>query len=91
MYWPKPKATANIDHISRRVAALQHALETIPQQAMRLVRWHAKREAMAKPKFTNPLRPGRPPGYRAKPKLEVDYILKECHALAWDLKFSNSS
>jgi hypothetical protein len=91
MYWPKPKPTANSDHIARRLEALKHALETIPQHAIRLVRWCAKRETMKRPKFTSPLRPGRPPGHRAKPKLEVDYILKECHGLAWDVAFRNSS
>ena len=91
MYWPKPKTTVNTDHLSRRLAAIKRALETLPRQAVRLVRWRAKREAMKNPKFTTPLRPGRPPGYRAKPKREVDYILKECHALAWDVAYRNSS
>ena len=91
MYWSKPKIAANTDHISRRLSAFKHALETIPQQAIRLVRWQAKREAMKNPKFTNPLRPGRPPGYRPQPKRDVDYILKECHGLAWDVQFRNST
>ena len=91
MYWSTPKVARNTDSISRRLAALQHALETIPAQATRLIRWQAKRHAMEKPKFVSPLRPGRPPGYRAKPELEIDYILKECHALAWDIEFRNSS
>jgi hypothetical protein len=91
MYLSKPKATPTTNHIARRLDAFKHALETIPAQAIRLVRWKAKREAMAKPKFTNPLRPGRPPGHRQKPKLSVDYILQECHALAWDIELRNSS
>jgi hypothetical protein len=92
MYWPStPKTTNPAENLSRRLDALKHALETIPHQAMRLVRWQAKREGQAKPKFTSPLRPGRPPGYRSKPKLEIDYILKECHSLAWDFEYRNSS
>jgi hypothetical protein len=91
MYWPKPKSATKTDHLPRRLEALKHALETLPRQAMRLVRWQAKRAAMQNPKFTSPLRPGRPPGHRANPKLEIDYILKECHALAWDVSCWDSS
>ena len=78
-------------NLSRRLTTLKHALETIPQQAIRLVRWQVKRAKLSNPKFTTPLRPGRPPGYRAKPEMEIDYILKECHALAWDSAYRNSS
>ncbi len=92
MYWPKaPKSSNPEANISRRLDALKHALENLPAQAIRMVRWKAKREAMTKPKFTHPLRPGRPPGHRAKPIKEIDYILKECQALAWDVEFRNSS
>jgi hypothetical protein len=93
MYWskPKPQTIEKSDHLSRRLAALKHAVETISQQAARLARWTAKREAMKSPKFTSPLRPGRPPGHRTKPKMEIDYILKECHALAWDSAYRDSS
>jgi hypothetical protein len=92
MYWPStPKTTTPSENLSRRLDALKHALETIPQQAIRLVRWQAKREGQANPKFTIPLRPGRPPGHRAKPKMEIDYILKECHGLAWDVGHRDTS
>jgi hypothetical protein len=93
MYWskPKPQTIDKTDRLARRLTALKHALENIPHQAIRLARWTAKREAMTSPKFTSPLRPGRPPGHRIKPKMEVDYILKECHALAWDVSYRNSS
>jgi hypothetical protein len=93
IYWPKPKPQSidKTEHLSRRLAALKHALENIPHQAVRLARWTAKREALPNPKFTSPLRPGRPPGHRVKPKMEIDYILKECHALAWDSGYRNSS
>ena len=94
MYWPKaatPKTTDTNANLSHRLAALKHALETLSSQAIRLVRWQAKRLALPNPKFTNPLRPGRPPGYRAKPIMEIDYILKECHGLAWDVNYRDSS
>ncbi len=86
-----PKTTNPTENLSRRLTALKHALETIPQQAIRLVRWQAKREGSSNPKFTSPLRPGRPPGHRAKPKMEIDYILKECQGLAWDIGYRNST
>jgi hypothetical protein len=93
MYWskPKPQTIDKIDRLARRLTALKYALENIPHQAVRLARWTTKRETMKSPKFTSPLRPGRPPGHRTKPKMEVDYILKECHALAWDRVYRNSS
>ncbi len=92
MYWRQvPKTPNPAENLSRRLTALKHALETIPQQATRLVRWQAKRAELPNPKFTSPLRPGRPPGHRAKPKLEIDYILKECHGLAWDIGYRNST
>jgi hypothetical protein len=93
MYWPQPKPQSidKTEHLSNRLTVLKHALETIPQQAVRLARWTAKRVSLPNPKFTAPLRPGRPPGHRTKPKLEIDYILKECHALAWDVAYRNSS
>jgi hypothetical protein len=92
MYWRHVTKTTNPEeNLSRRLTALKHALETIPQQAIRLVRWQTKREGQSNPKFTSPLRPGRPPGHRTKPIMEIDYILKECHGLAWDIGYRNSS
>jgi hypothetical protein len=72
-------------HLCRRLAAVAHALETLPRQAQRLARWTERRKTMERPKFTAPLRPGRPPGYRKTPTAEVDFVLQECHALAWDV------
>jgi hypothetical protein len=46
---------------------------------------------MPSPKFTSPLRPGPPPGHRRKPKDEIDFVLKECHALARDVLGEDSS
>ncbi len=87
----EPEGSMKAAHLCRRLAAVAHALETIPRQAQRLVRWKAKREKMQNPKFTSPLRPGPPPGHSAKPKAEIDHILKECHALAWDALRQDSS
>jgi hypothetical protein len=75
-------------HIGQRLNALMRALENIPQQARRLVRWEAKRDAAlkaCKPTRMSPMRPGLPPGWRERKVHEIDYVLKECHSLANDL------
>jgi hypothetical protein len=78
-------------HLCRRLAAASHALETLPRQAQRLARWTERRKTLERPKFTSPIRPGPPPGHRHKPTAEVDFVLKECHALAWDVIREDSS
>jgi hypothetical protein len=78
-------------HQSRRLAALAQALETLPRQAWRLARWKLRRKSLVSPKFTSPLRPGPPPGHRKKPKLKIDFVLQECHALAHDALKVDSS
>jgi hypothetical protein len=82
----KPVDDGLIDatRLSRRLEALKLALDDIPKQAKRLVRWQARRSRpdVYPPKFSVPLRPGRPPGYRAKPSHDIDDILSECHDLA---------
>jgi hypothetical protein len=80
----KQDDSVNAIQLIRRLAAVKHALETIPRQAQRMARWQAQRKIMENPKFTSPLRPGPPPGHRQKPKLDVDFVLRECHGLAWD-------
>jgi hypothetical protein len=81
----------NAVQLGRRLAAVAHALETLPRQALRLARWKERRKMMECPKFKLPLRPGPPPGFRHKPTAEVDFILQECHALAWDVFREDSS
>jgi hypothetical protein len=65
-----------------RLKALTSALDDIPQQAKRLARWQFKRAKEVLPKFSSPLRPGKPPGYRRRSDHEVDDILSECHSYA---------
>jgi hypothetical protein len=83
---PVPARDDSIDaqRLGRRLAAVKMALETLPRQAKRLARWKARRAKMANPKFRSPLRPGPPPGNRKMAREEVDFVLRECHALAWD-------
>jgi hypothetical protein len=79
-----PDGLVNAARLTRRLETLKLALEDLPRQARRMARWRARRETMPSPKFRSPLRPGRPPGSRRKPKHLVDEVLIECHGLAWD-------
>ncbi len=79
--------------LCRRLWALKAALEDVPRQAKRLMRWQARREQIRKlrPIFVTPLRPGHPPGHRKKPTHEVDRVLAECSWLAWDAMRTDTS
>ena len=81
---PPPDGLASATRLHRRLQALKSALDDLPRQARRLVRWQQRRKASPWPKSTLPLRPGHPPGYRRKPIHEVDDILTECDGLAWE-------
>jgi hypothetical protein len=75
-------------HIGQRLNALIRALDNLPAQARRLVRWQTKRDALlkaSKPTRLSPMRPGLPPGWRERKIHEIDAVLKECHGLANDL------
>ena len=82
----------NAAQIFRRLAALKHALESLPKQARRLARWQAKSrlklktEIIPKPGRMSPTRPGRPPGFRKKHLHLVDRILQDCHYFAREVR-----
>jgi hypothetical protein len=93
-----PYEQVDISDLLRRIAALTRALEDLPAQAERLVRWRRRRlRARGAGKFValSPLRPGRPHGSptRRAPKeaknLEHD-VLAEAHSLAWETRFDTS-
>lgn len=71
--------------LCHRLNALMAALEDLPHQARRMVTLQARiaqsQTRRGKP-ILPPLRPGLPPGHRAREKYEVDAVLKECHTLA---------
>ena len=88
-YVPQPPAKhAEADgqmpsaHIERRLRAIKAALENLPAQAKRLARVLAARQNVPQLKLITPLRPGRPPGHRQRPRLEIDGVLRECEWLA---------
>ena len=77
-----PDGLVSAERLARRLNALKSALDDLPRQAKRLVRWQQRRKASPDHKFLIPLRPGHPPGYRRKPIHEVDEVLIECDFLA---------
>ncbi len=99
---PLPDGLMKAAHLIRRLAALRHALDSLPSQARRLAHWQARQNLIlrerrsprpdgpdsqpSKPMRLTPLRPGLPPGYRARQAHEVDAVLRECHGLAIDLR-----
>ncbi|MGB8817651.1 MAG: hypothetical protein WCC66_06985 [Rhizobiaceae bacterium] len=71
-----------------RLNALIRALDNLPRQARRLLRWQSRRDAALKasrPVRLSPIRPGLPPGWRARAIHDIDPVLRECHGLANDL------
>ena len=79
---PPPDGRVSATRLHRRLQALKLALDDLPHQAKRLVRWEQRRKAAPGFKFLVPLRSGHPPGYRRKPIHEVDEVLTECDGLA---------
>jgi hypothetical protein len=74
--------------IGQRLNALMRALDNLPAQARRLLKWQQKRDALLKahrPTRLFPIRPGLPPGWRQRRLHEIDDVLRECHGLANDL------
>jgi hypothetical protein len=88
---PVPDGLVDAAGITRRLQALESALDDLPRQALRLARLQQKRAASPGSTFKTPMRPGNPPGFRHRRRHEVHEILVECHYLALDsLKLSTS-
>jgi hypothetical protein len=80
-----PNEPVDAKALCRRIRALADALSDLDGQALRLARWRARRHMeSARPRRWSPLRPGRPPGVRKKPKTPVEDVLTDCHILARD-------
>ena len=88
---PEPKPDTSHLRFGGRLAAIKSALDDLPRQAIRYLRWQARRDAMPNPEFKDPLRPGQPPGHRKEPAEEIDFVLKECHWLAREALSPNTS
>jgi hypothetical protein len=72
----------NAEPLHYRLRALRNAIVDLSKQAERLARYNARRDA-SPDRFMrlSPMRPGLPPGWRERPKHEVDSVLRECHWL----------
>ena len=90
---PREPSTEPVDSTSlrRRIEALLYAVEDIEGHALRLARWRARKAAAraagvdvgrVHPRCYSPMRPGRPPGWKQKPRSEVDHALKDLHMFA---------
>ena len=83
-----PNEPVDARALGRRIRALANALSDLDGQALRLARWRARRAAgFGRPVRLSPFRPGLPPGWRKRPKTEVEEVLRECNYLgleAWD-------
>jgi len=77
--------------LCRRLFALMRALMNIEREAKRYARLFAKPIEDRRPRRERALRYGWPPGYRSKPKDEIEEILKECHWLISELPKPDTS
>ena len=90
---PPPSADGLVNgaRLIRRLEALESALQDLPRQARRLVRWWMRQETSPNPSFKSPLRPGRPPGHRTRAVHQVDELLSECQWLACRAAMADTS
>lgn len=72
--------------LSGRLARFERALRNLPREAKRFVRCHLRPNA--KPR--RPMRPGRPPGSRARAAHWVDRLLRELHDNALRVRLDTS-
>ena len=105
---PSPDDPVDAARLALRLGALGRALDNLPREARRFARWRARAaDAARKPDAAGaqkgksaagrfrrvwPLRPGRPPGGRRRPRHEVHEILSVVHGLAfWALEPPDTS
>jgi hypothetical protein len=69
--------------ITQRLNLLARALDNLPREAKRMARWLKRHAVMERAGLIFPLRPGPPPGHQQRPREDIDSVLRECHALAW--------
>ncbi|MDN2567460.1 hypothetical protein N1F89_14645, partial [Aquibium sp. A9E412] len=93
---PAPDDPIDATRLSLRLAALAAALDDLPAQARRFVRWRARPVAPARGRAPDaarlrrlwPLRPGLPPGQslasHRRPTHAVHVILDAVHGLAFE-------
>lgn len=70
--------------LALRLQALRAALDDLPRHARRFATLRARRQTQPNRRVW-PLRPGRPPGQRARRNHEIHEILHDLHGLAFDV------
>lgn len=90
---PSPNAPVNAAPLGLRIMALAGALDDLPGQARRFMRWRTRRDRNLTRRRT-PLRPGLPPGARQRdwlapdssrrPSSDIDEVLHGLHGLAFE-------
>ena len=83
---PLPNDPIDATRLTLRLQALGRALEDLPAQARRLMRWKARRaraQALGRRGRLWPLRSGRAPGSPKRPTHEVHDVLKDLQYFAW--------
>lgn len=80
---PDPTALVDARALCRRILVLERALQDLEGQAARLACWRARRTSpTCRPRRWSPMRPGFPPGWRKRPKTQIEEVLKECEFFA---------
>ena len=81
---PKPEDRLDTGSLLARLRALHAALSDLDGQALRMAKLLDRKDAK-EPKATghSPLRRGRPPGWRKRPRFAVDHILRDAHHLTF--------
>jgi len=82
--------TVDAARLHRRLLAMMNALQDLPKQVERLRRLRARQKASKKP-VKRVMRPGRPPGHRARGTHYIDAVLKECQTLALRVAAADTS
>ena len=98
-FYTPPNEPVDAQALCRRIRALEQALQDLEKHAARLARWRARRRAeiaaraeassqppraRVRPGRFSPMRPGHPPGWRKRPKTQIEGVLRECNFLAHD-------
>jgi len=81
---PSSDDPVDAKRLALRLKILGRVLDDLPRQARRMARWLARCNARLTRRLW-PLRPGRPPGSRKRRTHEIDHILSETHAMAFDV------
>ena len=76
---PSEDDPMDAEALCNRLMALKSALDDLPRQAKRMLRLKARDPRQFV--FKHPMRPGLPPGWRARGRDEIDEVLRECHKL----------